>query len=67
MQVGDEEDDCPLWRWNKYGHFMVSSIYKHYIDGGCRSDHASSIWSMKCPLKVSLSMADQQEYYINMG
>lgn len=52
IQVGDEEGDCPMWRWNKYGHFTVSSTYKHFIDGGCRSNHASSIWSTKCPLNL---------------
>lgn len=49
--VASESDEI-IWRWEKYGNFMVSSTYRHCIDGGHRLPQARHIQRIKCPIKI---------------
>jgi hypothetical protein len=49
----NSENDKPVWKWSKNGHFSVKSLYEHLcINGIDRSFR--HLWKAKIPLKIKV-------------
>jgi len=51
----NDDEDSPIWRWEKTGLFSVKTIYSHLCSNEVGTHH-NDIWNAKIPLKIKIWM-----------
>lgn len=56
LEVLNQEENVPEWRWDSKNQYLVKSLYRRIIANGLRLEHAKFIWNSNCPTKAKILM-----------